>query len=336
MHDIDSPEVRASRATLHDVARLSGVSTATVARVLAESALVRPETRARVKNAVKQLHFRTNEMARDLRRGTPSSAIGLVVNGFDNAYYARVALGAERALRHAGYYLVLGATDEDPAQEPAVASAMLQRQVSALLIVSGTRDHQYLARELAFGTPVIFVGRPPANLEADCVLVDDRAGVREATSALLDAGHRRIAAIRGVSDAYPSQERLAGFFEAHLQAGVKPVSEFIVGDKVTAQAAMLAAESLMSAEDPPTAFLGLNHGVSVGIMNALLRTGQKTPFVGMDEFELADVLSISVIDRSPEELGRQAALAAIKRIKNPELPVSTVSLTPKLIVRGRF
>lgn len=336
MPELDSADARANRATLHDVARLSGVSTATVARVLADSALVKPETRIRVKNAVKQLHFRANEMARDLKRGRPSSAVGLVVNGFDNPYYARVALGAERTLRQAGYYLVLGATDEDPAQEPAVASAMLQRQVSALLIISGTRDHQYLARELSFGTPVIFVGRPPANLEADCVLVDDRAGVLAATKALLDAGHRRIGAVHGPSDTYLSHERLGGYFEAHLQAGVAPVSEFVVGNVLTPLAATQAAESLMKAVDPPSALLGLNHGVSVGILNALLRMGGTTAFVGLDDFELADVLGISVIDRCPEELGRQAALTAIERIRNPDLAISRVSLAPKLIVRSRF
>src|SRR5471032_3110874 len=129
MSEVDIATQRPNRATLHDVARLSGVSTATVARVLADSSLVKPETRARVASALKELNFRKNEMARDLKRGTASSAVGLVVNGFDNPFYAQVATGAERALRHAGYHLVLGATDEDPRLEQSVASAMLERRV---------------------------------------------------------------------------------------------------------------------------------------------------------------------------------------------------------------
>lgn len=336
MLDTDNSENRANRATLHDVARLSGVSTATVARVLADSPLVKPETKTKVRNAVKQLHFRTNEMARDLKRGRPSSAVGLVVNGFDNHYYARVAIGAERTLRNAGFYLVLSATDDDPAQEPTVASAMLQRQISALMIISSTKDHQYLARELSFGTPVIFVGRPPTNLEADCVLVDDRAGVRSATAALLAAGHRRIGAISGLGNTYPSHERLAGYVEAHFQAGVQPLPELSMGDCLTPQAAALAAESMLNASNPPTALLGLNHGVSVGILNTILRRGARTAFVGLDDFEMADVLGISVIDRCPEELGRQAALAAIKRIQHPDIAIETVTLAPKLVVRSPF
>lgn len=334
MPEVDKEVPRTSRATLHDVARLSGVSTATVARVLADSKLVKPETRARVANALKQLNFRRNEMARDLKRGKASTAVGLVVNGFDNPFYAQIAMGAERVLRNAGYHLVLGATDADPGQEQSVACAMLERRVSALLIISGTRDHGYLAKERALGTPVIFVGRPPANIEADCVLVDDRSGVREATNALLEAGHFRIGVVHGLKESYPSQERLAGYFDALREHGIDADTQLILGNVETPNAATAAAEWLMTRSNSPTALIGLNHGITVGIVKAVMRSGKHPALVGFDDFELADVLGISVIDRHPEELGRQAALMAMQRISLPDLPMAKLLLPPRFVPRA--
>lgn len=331
----NSTSRRTNRATLHDVARLSGVSTATVARVLANSSLVKPETYERVAAAIKQLNFRRNEMARDLKKGTGSSAVGLVVNGFDNPYYAQIAMGAERELRSAGYHLVLGATDEDPGQERSVANAMLERRVSALLIISGTQDHGYLAKERGLGTPVIFVGRPPVNIEADCVLVDDRFGVREATEALLKAGHSRIGVLHGQTDAYPSRERIAGFLAALHNHGIEADPELVVGDIANSKMAEMVALQLMAASRPPTALLGLNHGISVGMVRAALRSNERPDLVGLDELELADVLGVSIIDRCPAELGRQAALMAIQRIAQPESPAARLMLSPRFVRRTR-
>lgn len=334
MSESESVVVSPSRATLHDVARLSGVSTATVARVLDGSATVKPETRDKVIRAVKTLNFRRNDAARNLKLGTPSTAVGLVVNGFDNPYYAQVAMGAERVLRDAGYHLVLGATDGDLDNERTVASAMLERRVSALLIISGTRDHEYLAQERSFGTPVIFVGRPPVGIAADCVLVDDRGGVHAATTALLQAGHRRIGVIAGADDSYPYQERMAGYLEALSLFGVFPRQELTVSGVLDSQHASFVAENMLSNAEPPTALLGLNRGISVGIASSILRSRASIAFVGVDDFELADTLGINVIDRKPRELGRLAAELAVQRINDPNAQKAELSVTPQLLIRN--
>lgn len=330
----DSVVISSNRATLHDVARLSGVSTATVARVLDGSKTVKPTTRDRVTQALETLNFRRNDAARNLKLGAASTAIGLVVNGFDNPYYAQIAMGAERVLRDAGYHLVLGATDGDPDNERTVACAMLERRVSAMLIISGTQDHGYLSPERAFGTPVIFVGRPPVGINADCVLVDDRIGVREAATALLDAGHRHIGVIAGPEDSYPYQERMAGYREAMGGFGVAPRDELTVSGIRDPQEASAVADRMLSNAFPPTAILGLNRGISVGVIRSILHSKISPAFIGVDDFELADALSINVIHRKPHELGRQAAELAVKRITSPNAPKIEISLKPELIRRN--
>lgn len=323
-----------SRATLHDVARLSGVSTATVARVLDGSTTVKPTSRDKVIHALKALNFRRNDAARNLKLGAASTAVGLVVNGFDNPYYAQIAMGAERVLRSAGYHLVLGATDGGQDNERTVACAMLERRVSAMLIISGTRDHQYLASERALGTPVIFVGRPPVGINADCVLVDDRAGVREATATLLNAGHRHIGVLAGPTDSYPYQERMAGYFEAMASHGLAPRDEWMVSGIRDSHQARAAADDMLSSFAPPTAIIGLNRGISVGAIGSILHSTVKPTFIGVDDFELADALGINVINRLPHELGRQAAELAIQRINTPNSSNIEISLQPELIWRN--
>ena len=172
------------RVTLRDVARAADVSTATVTRVLQNSPRVVPETRQRVMEAVRRLGYSPNPMARDLRQGRPAGAVGLVTAGFTNMFQAGVAAGAERELRQAGLQLLIGSTEDDPAREPELAGAMIDRRVSALMMMPDGDERGFLSTEHTFGTPVVLVGRPANGLAADVVMTEDDRGVEEATSGL--------------------------------------------------------------------------------------------------------------------------------------------------------
>src|SRR6266705_4976799 len=124
-----------ARVTVTDVARAAGVSTATVTRSLQESPLVTPATRERVIEAARRLGYTPNPTARDLRRGHRTAAVGLVTAGFTNMFQAGVAAGAERELRRAGLQLLTGSTEDDEAREPDLARTMVDRRVSALIMM---------------------------------------------------------------------------------------------------------------------------------------------------------------------------------------------------------
>ena len=109
--------------------------------------------------------------------------------------------------------------------------------------------------------------------------------------------------------------------------------ELSIYDATDPSTSSKAMEQSLRLADPPTAVIGMNHGVSIGILNTLMRQAPKMSFIGVDEFELSDALGINVIDCRPEELGRLAARVAIDRIKTPQLPTVTVSLTPNLVIR---
>jgi LacI family transcriptional regulator len=323
-----------SRVTVKDVAKLAGVSTATVTRTFQNENQVVPETRQRVKAAVDALGYRPNPMARDLRHGGRSAAVGLAIASFTNEFQTGVAAGAERELRRAGIQLVIGSADLDPEHEPELARSMVDRRVSVLMMMPDGDARDYLSKDRLFGTPVVLIGRPADGLDADVVTTEDDRGVKEATDALLDLGHRRIAALAGASDSFRARQRLQGFRDALVRRGVQVAPELVVSDLLTSSDAYETVGRLLELLSPPTAIMALNLGISNGVLLDRITHQRRHAYIALDESELSIGLGISAIVRDPEELGRRAALLAIARIDQPDRPATTVVLPSRLIKRG--
>lgn len=322
------------RVTVKDVARLAGVSTATVSRTFQEPERVIPETRRRVMDAVEALGYSPNPMARELRHGGKTAAVGLVIASFTNAFQTGVAAGAERELSRAGLQLVIGTTDMDPSREPKLAKAMVDRRVSVLMMMPDGDRRDFLAADRLFETPVVLVGRPADGLDADVVLTEDDRGVEEATGALIDLGHARIAALVGEMSSFRASQRLSGFRAAMERRGILVDPDLVITELRTSDAAAAAAARVFELADPPTAVLALNMGITTGALLDRLAHARRSAFIGLDESELTAGLGVSAVVRDPEELGRQAALLAISRMQDPGRPLQSVMLPSRLVRRG--
>jgi LacI family transcriptional regulator len=322
------------RATVAEVARAAGVSTATVVRALQDSPKVVPATRERVKEAARLLGYAPNPMARDLRHGNRVRAVGLVTTGFTNLFQASVAAGAEHELRRAGLELLIGSTDDDIDREPELARTMVDRRVSALLMMPNGDERDYLRREHTFGTPVVLVGRPANGLDVDVVMTEDDRAVDEATEQLIALGHRRIAALAGEAHSFRAIQRLAGFRAATARNDIPAYPHLVVTGLTTASDARTAMEQLMEAPEPPTAVLALNLGISTGVLLDRIANRRRLAFIALDETELSAGLGISAIVRDPRELGRQAARLAIERIEKPDNPPRTLVIPYTIARRG--
>lgn len=322
------------RVTVSDVAREAGVSTATVTRALQGSPLVVPATRERVVEAARRLGYSPNPMARELRQRNRIRAVGLVTADFTNAFQAAVAAGAEQQLRQAGLELLIAATGDDTRREPELARTMIDRRVSALLMMPDGAQRDYLRPERTFGTPVILVGRPSGDLDLDVVMTDDDRAVNEATAQLLALGHRRIAALAGRPDSFRPAQRLAGFRAALADHGIAEPPALTVTGLTSATEARAAMERLMNSPLPPTAVLALNLGISTGVLLDRIANHRDVAFIALDENELSAGLGISAIIRDPWELGRQAAVLAVERIGSRKAKPRTITLPSTLVRRG--
>jgi LacI family transcriptional regulator len=324
----------ASRPTLVQVARLAGVSLKTASRVLNDEPYVSAATAAKVQAAAEELGFRLNVIARELRAGARSSIVGLIISDLANPFYARIARGAERVLRANDLQLICASSDEDPVLERQLTAELLERRVSALLLTTCVDDHHYLEVERRLGIPIAFLDRPPAGIDADTISLDNAEGARQAAEHLIQHGHRRIGLVGDLSRLATHRERIAGFAKAMADAGIDGWQRFVRADSHDSEAAERATRELMALPQPPTGLFTTNNRITAGALRALRQLPSPPALIGFDDFDLAELLGVSVISHSPERMGELAVELVLERLAGAERPASHHRLPIRLIERG--
>lgn len=323
-----------SRPTLRQVAELSGVSLKTASRVFNGEQYVAPQTAARVRDAAQRLGFRPNTIARELRAGARSSLVGLIIGDVANPFYARIARGAERRLRGAGLRLITASSDEDPVLERALVSDLLERRVSALLIVTCGSEHEYLRAERNLGTPLAFLDRAPHDIDADTVLLDNHGGITDAVQHLLSHGHRRIGLVGDLSRLPTHRARIAAFEQAVTEAGIADWRAYVRDESHDADSAQEAVRDLLALPVPPTALVTTNNRITTGALRELRGHGRPPALIGFDDFDLADLLDVTVIGHDPERMGELGAELLLERLAGGRDPARRVLMPTRLVARG--
>jgi LacI family transcriptional regulator len=320
---------------MRDVAERAGVSLKTVSRVINAEAGVATATAERVGEAIAALGFQRNDLARSLRHGLSSSTLGLVIEDVANPFYSTVAQAVETAARERGFLLITASAREDPERERELVSALVGRRVDALLIVPAGPDQRY-AETMRGRTAFVYVDRPPGGLEADTVLLDDVGGARRAVEHLLARGHRRIACVGDRAEVYTARERVAGYEAALEAAGVALDPELIrPGNQEAEQAERVVGELLeLPADRRPTAIFSANNRNTIGALHALAGREDDVALVGFDDFELADLLGITVVRADAAQLGAEAAKLAFARLDGDERPPQRVTIPTEIVQRG--
>jgi LacI family transcriptional regulator len=325
---------RDSRPTMVDVAQRAGVSLKTASRVLNGEPHVAPQTAAKVHTAAGQLGFRLNGIARELRQGARSTSVGLIISDLANPFYARLARGAERRLRSAGLQLITASSDEDPESERKLTAELLERRVCGLLLTSCLSDHAHLEAERRLGVPITFLDRPPIGMAADTVAIDNEGGARAATRHLLGHGHRRIGLIGDLSRLITHRERVAGFRGAMLEAGITDWQRYVRVDSHDSESAGRAVRTLMARKLAPTALFTTNNRITIGALRTLRDYDPAPALVGFDDFELADLLGVTVVSHTPEDMGQLGAGLLLARLAGGDDDARAERLPARLIERG--
>ena len=322
---------------MRDVAGTAGVSVKTVSRVVNGESGVRANTAARVDAAIGRLGFTRNDLASSLRRGR-AGALGLVIEDVANPFYSAIARAVEDAAHARGHFLITGSCEEDPARERQLALRLLRRLVDALLIVPAGAEHRYLLPELAADVPIVFLDRPPGDVEADTVLLDNLGGTRTGVEHLLRQRHERIAFVGDSPDLYTAAERLAGYRAALVDAGIGVDEELVRTGSHDAARAERAVRALLELPRGrrPTALFTSNNRNTVGALRALRDATRPVAIVGFDDFELADMLPtpVTVVRHAPEEMGRIAAELAYARLDDGARPPQRRTIDLELVIRG--
>lgn len=322
---------------MSDVARLAGVSIKTVSRVVNDEPGVHAETAERVLAAIERLGFRRNVGALNLRRGSSTGTIGLVLEDVANPFYSGLTRATEEVARRHGRHVLTGSSDEDAARERELSLEFCARRVDGLIVVPASRQHAYLVPEITSGLPVVFVDRPPGDVVADTVLVDNLAGAATAVAHLARHGHRRIAFVGDAPDVFTAGERLRGFREGCVQAGIPYDDRMVAMGPHTAGGMPDVLDRLLGSTSPATAVVTGNNRITVLLLRALAGTQHRRPaLVGFDDFELADLLDppVSVVTLDPGLLGQAAAELLFARLDGDTSPPRRIVLPVRLVPRG--
>jgi LacI family transcriptional regulator len=308
------------RPAAADVARLAGVSTATVSRALNKPDQVDADTRRRVLDAVARLRYLPHGAARSLR-SRQSMMVGAVVPSFDYALYARTTSALQQRLAEEGYSLVLAENRYDPGAELRLATRLIQLGVDAFMFVGLDHEPMLYAMLADYGRPwVLTWGVDPRRVHPS-IGFDNQAATRAITRHLLALGHRRLGLISApIAGNDRARSRGAGVREALAEAGLALDERHVRLTSISLSAAETAMAELLALKDRPTAFVATNDVFAVGAMVACRRAGVRIPedvsITGVDNTDLGATQTPGLTSiRTPiVDIGRAAAEQLIARI----------------------
>ncbi|NYE18615.1 LacI family DNA-binding transcriptional regulator [Microbacterium immunditiarum] len=330
--------------SIDEVARLAGVSTATVSRALSGRGQVSPTTRARVESAAKSLGYVVSSSASSLASGRTRN-IGVLVPFLDRWFFSTVLSGIANTLMRRGYDITLYSLTADREQRRVIFETFLRRQrvdgVVAISIELGDDETERL-RELDL--PVIAIGGPNPRLTT--LTVDDIAVARLATEHLIALGHRDIAHI-GASpefdiDFHIPTRRRQGFEQALADAGIPAHPALYEPADFTIEGGFRAAKQLLGRPgERPTAIFAASDEMAIGAILAARELGYRVPedlsVIGIDGHELGEFFRLTTIDQFPLGQGERAAEAILEALetKDEAPPIHEPGRLPfELIVRG--
>ncbi|WP_426594230.1 LacI family DNA-binding transcriptional regulator [Cellulomonas sp. McL0617] len=326
--------------SIHDVARASGVSPATVSRALRGLAYVSDATRARVRSAADELGYVPSSVASGLVTGL-SMTVAVVVPFLGRWYYTTVIQGVDDVLRPAGYdMLVLNLGDSNGTRERDFHHAMLRRRVDAMIVLAFNCTPGELAQLNSAPVPAIAVGGDVDGMRS--LGVDDREATTLAVRHLLDLGHRRIAHVGGDDpvglNAHVPQERQSRWREVLQEAGVSPAADwFVNGGFVLERAFPAALELLRDPGHRPTAVFAGSDEMAFGVILAARELGLRVPedlsVVGIDDHDFSATFGLTTVRQDPVDQGRRAALEVLDVLRGLPLVRSRTTASCELVVR---
>lgn len=321
-------------ASIKDVARAAGVSTATVSRVLAKNAPVRKETRERVLQAVEELDYRPNLIARSLR-AQKSAKIGLVVSDIRNPFFTAIGRAVEDSAYEQEYSVLMCNTDENPEKEMLYLNILHDENVAGV-IFSPTQQFAILGKNFQSNTPFVIIDRTVNMDRADMVLLDNVSAAYELTSHLIENGYRNIIGLFGNAST-TGKDRHQGLQTALKDFQLPPAQAHFIEPRI--KHGYNKTMEVIAQGVHPDAIFTSNSLLTAGAFQAIRDCNLKIPgdiaLVGFDETTWGALVDppITVIAQPTEEIGRTAIELLFQRIAEPERPQKTVILKGKLLIR---
>jgi LacI family transcriptional regulator len=334
----DPRDRRPTARTSHEVARLAGVSQATVSRVLRDDPKVRPDTRARVLKVLAETRYEPNAAARAFKTNRAGS-IGVVVARLSYQLYPAMleAIGGQLVRR--GLRMIVW--DSEHEGDLPAARALRQGIVDGVILTAATSESAFLAEIDAPESPVVLLNRTVAGYPCDQVSSDNLAGGERVAEYMIANGKRRLAMIGGVPRASNIRDRERGFLAGLQSAGIELPPHFILrSDAFSHASGRELSIRLLELGTRPEAIFCVNDVLALGAMDGARALGLNVPqdlwVVGYDDIELASwgAYDLTTVRQPMDQMITQAIELLIRKIADPHKPAEHSCFPNEMVIRS--
>ncbi len=335
--------------TIYDVAKKAGVGIGTVSRAINDSPQIRPETKQRVMDAIRELGYSPHSMAKRLAR-RKIGILAAIMPFYTGHFYQELLRGIQKSLAQFEYDLLVYYVDKADKLTAFLDRTLKEKRCDGVMVISMDVPEDYVEKFTNARLPVVVVDR--AHKKLDSVQVQNEDGAYMATHYLIQLGHRRIAMIAGNRWSLPARQRHQGYLRALQEVGIPAKPDYYVtADGLSRDAAVqandgfneiagkLAMEHLLAMPaERPTAIFAASDILAIGAIQAIRQAGLSVPedmaVIGFDDIELAKYLSLTTVQQPMFEMGRLAVETVMEKIEGRMEEVKHILLSTRLVERG--
>lgn len=325
-------------ATIKDVAKMAGVSIATVSKYI-NGGHLRQNNAEAIRTAIHALDYRANPYARGLK-AQRSRSIGILLPDMSAPFYGNVVTALDKTLRANGYHCLISCYGANHGLERDNLKFLLSNGIDGLIYFPEDLSADEF-RELTenCGIPTVQVDRIIQGVDTDAVLVDNADAMYAAVSYLIDKGHKRIAMIAGPKSVFTAKERQVGYLRALSDNGLLFDDELVISQKNEFATGYLGCEKLLSLRNPPTAIITTNYDITLGLVTAIRERGLRIPedldVFGFDCVNICTMMKppLPVIHQPEQEIGQTAANYLVQRLSGYNREARVAQLKCQLVIR---
>lgn len=306
-------------STIKDVAKLAGVSTATISKYI-NGIRVKEQNRVRIEEAIKILDFKVNSFARGLKTNK-TLTIGVLIPSLENIFATSIVSHIERILLQNGYSTIICDYNQDTQLENDKFDFLMSKYVDGLIIMPLGITEDRIQNALENEIPIVMIDRPMENRECDVVLVDNMNASYNAVELFITRGHKEIGIICGPEHIYTAQERLKGYMRVHEDYGMQVENRNVKFGDYEVQSGYDLMMEFLKTETLVDAIFVTNYEMTIGAVMALNEMNVKVPddlsLIGFDNQQLAKVIkpNLTIVVQPIKQIGEYAADIILKRLK---------------------
>lgn len=305
---------------MKDIARRTGLGLATISSYF-NGGNVREKNRIKIEEAIEELHYEVNEVARGLKTNA-TKTIGVVIPELNNTFCAEIITGMEDVLRSHGYATIVCDCRTDKKLEREAVEFLIRRRVDGIINMPVDEEGNHLKRFQKMGKPIVLIDRKIQGIDCDSVLVDNKKAAEDAVRYFIGRGHRNIGIIGGPEEVFTAQERMAGYYKALESAGI-PVRESLIwhGD-YTIQGGVRGLEELVQNNPEMTAVFVTNYEMTMGAMIGVNELGIRIPeqlsMIGFDNLQFARACNpkLTIVAQPTDGIAREVAKVMLNHLEN--------------------